>query len=150
MYVIIDIFSRYVVGWMIADRECQQLAKTLIEETALRHHILKGQLTIHSDNGPSMTSHTVSQLLETMGILKTHNRPYTNNDNPFSESQFKTIKYCPQFPEQFESLNGAEIFLPAFLNGITMSTITPGILFLRPSMVHFGCSETILKIAMMF
>ena len=135
---------------MIADRECQQLAKTLIEETALRHHhILKGQLTIHSDNGPSMTSHTVSQLLETMGILKTHNRPYTSNDNPFSESQFKTIKYCPQFPEQFESLNGAEIFCQPFLNGITMSTILRYFI-LRPSMVHFGCSETILKIAMMF
>lgn len=145
LYVIIDIFSRYVVGWMIADRECQQLAKTLIEETALRHHILKGQLTIHSDNGPSMTSHTVSQLLETMGILKTHNRPYTSNDNPFSESQFKTIKYCPQFPEQFESLNGAEFFCQPFFKWYNNEHYHSGILFLRPSMVHFGCSETILK-----
>ena len=71
-----------------------------------------------------MTSHTVSQLLETMGILKTHNRPYTSNDNPFSECNLKTLKYCPQFPEQFESLNGAEFFCQPFLNGITMSTIT--------------------------
>jgi len=95
LYVILDIFSRYVVGWMIADRECQHLAKTLIQKTTLKYGIQPGQLTIHSDNGSSMTSQTVSQLLEYMGVLKTHNRPYTSNDNPFSESQFKRLKYCP-------------------------------------------------------
>jgi hypothetical protein len=91
LYVIIDIYSRYVVGWMIADRECQHLARTLIQKSTLKHGIQAGQLTIHSDNGPSMTSQTVSQLLDKIGVLKTHNRPYTSNDNPFSESQFKRL-----------------------------------------------------------
>lgn len=145
LYVILDIFSRYVVGWMIADRERQELAKTLIEETALRHGIRSGQLTIHSDNGPSMTSHTVSQLLETMGILKTHNRPYTSNDNPFSESQFKTLKYCPQFPERFESLKGAECFCQPFFKWYNNEHYHSGILFLKPSIVHFGLADAVLK-----
>jgi transposase InsO family protein len=145
LYVIIDIFSRYVVGWMIADRECQHLAKILIQKTTLKHGIQPGQLTIHSDNGPSMTSQTVSQLLDKIGVLKTHNRPYTSNDNPFSESQFKTMKYCPEFPERFESLKHGEEFGKTFFNWYNNEHYHSGILFLKPSNVHFGQADEILK-----
>ena len=145
LYVILDIFSRYVVGWMIADRECQHLAKTLIQKTTLKHGIQSGQLTIHSDNGPSMTSQTVSQLLENIGVLKTHNRPYTSNDNPFSESQFKTLKYCPQFPERFESIAHAEKFCRKFFDWYNNAHYHSGILFLKPAIVHFGHADEILK-----
>lgn len=145
LYVILDIFSRYVVGWMIEDRECQYLAKTLIQKTTLKHGIQPGQLTIHSDNGPSMTSQTVSQLLENIGVLKTHNRPYTSNDNPFSESQFKTLKYCPQFPERFESIACAEKFCRGFFDWYNNQHYHSGILFLKPASVHFGYADKILK-----
>lgn len=145
LYVIMDIFSRYVVGWMIADRECQHLAKTLIENTTLKYGILPGQLTLHSDNGPSMISQTVSQLLEKIGVLKTHNRPYTSNDNPFSESQFKTMKYCPEFPERFESLKHGEEFGRKFFHWYNNEHDHSGILFLKPASVHFGQADEILK-----
>jgi len=138
LYVIIDIFSRYVVGWMIADRECQQLAKQLIHKSTLKQGIPAGQLTLHSDNGPSMTSHTVSQLLERIGVLKTHNRPYTSNDNPFSESHFKTMKYCPQFPEHFGSLEEAEKFCQSFFKWYNDEHYHSGILFLKPKSVHYN------------
>lgn len=144
LYVIIDIFSRYVVGWMIAENECQHLAKTLIQKTTLKHGIQPGRLTIHSDNGPSMTSQTVAQLLDKIGVLKTHNRPYTSNDNPFSESQFKTLKYCPQFPERFESLAHAEQFWRDFFHWYNNVHYHSGILFLKPSVVHFGQADEIL------
>lgn len=144
LYVIIDIFSRYVVGWMIAENECQHFAKTLIQKTTLKHSIQPGQLTIHSDNGPSMTSQTVAQLLDKIGVIKTHNRPYTSNDNPFSESQFKTLKYCPQFPERFESLAHAEGFCREFFNWYNNVHYHSGILFLKPSTVHFGQADQIL------
>jgi len=144
LYVIIDIFSRYVVGWMIAENECQHLAKTLIQKTTLKYGIQPGQLTIHSDNGPSMTSQTIAQLLDKIGVLKTHNRPYTSNDNPFSESQFKTLKYCPQFPERFESLAHAEAFCREFFNWYNNVHYHSGILFLKPSTVHFEQADEIL------
>lgn len=144
LYVILDIFSRYVIGWMIAENECQHLAKKLIQKTTLKHSIQPGQLTIHSDNGPSMTSQTVAQFLDKIGVLKTHNRPYTSNDNPFSESQFKTLKYCPQFPERFESLSHAEAFCQDFFNWYNNMHYHSGILFLKPSTVHFGQADEIL------
>lgn len=145
LYVIIDIFSRYVVGWMIADRECQHLARQLIQKSALKQNIQPGQLTIHSDNGPSMTSQTVSQLLEKIGILKTHNRPYTSNDNPFSESHFKTLKYCPEFPDRFDSIQQAEKFCAEFFRWYNNIHYHSGILFLKPVSAHFGGSDEILK-----
>lgn len=145
LYVILDIFSRYVVGWMIADRECQHLAKLLIQTTTSKYGILPNQLTIHSDNGPSMTSLTVSQLLEKIGVLKTHNRPYTSNDNPFSESHFKTLKYCPEFPDRFESIEHAEKFCRNFFDWYNNNHYHSGILFLKPKTVHFGLSDEVLK-----
>lgn len=144
LYVILDIYSRYVVGWMIADRECQQLARHLIHESALKQGIQSGQLTLHADNGPSMKSHTVAELLEHLGILKTHNRPYTSNDNPFSEAQFKTMKYCPSFPVRFDSLAHGEDFCQPFFNWYNQDHYHSGIAWLTPHSVHHGQAEQIL------
>jgi putative transposase len=95
LYVILDIYSRCVVGWMLADRESAELAKQLIETTIEKQNVPSEQLIIHSDRGPSMTSHSVAQLLSSLGVTKSHSRPHVSNDNPFSESQFKTMKYRP-------------------------------------------------------
>jgi len=130
---------------MIADRECQHLAKQLIQKSTLKYGIQRGQLTIHSDNGPSMTSQTVSQLLEKIGVLKTHNRPYTSNDNPFPESQFKTLKYYPAFPDRFESIEQAEQFCCEFFKWYNNIHYHSGILFLKPTSVHFDQADEILK-----
>jgi transposase InsO family protein len=104
LYVILDIFSRYVVGWMVAHHESAALAQTLIAQTCKRQQIQAGQLTIHADRGSSMKSKSVSFLLSDLGITKTHSRPHTSNDNPYSESQFKTLKYRSDFPKRFGSL----------------------------------------------
>ena len=101
LYVILDIFSRYVVGWMVAYRESARLAQKLIEETLKRQTIEPGKLTLHADRGSSMTSKPVAFLLAELGVTKTHSRPHVSNDNPYSESQFKTMKYRPEFPERF-------------------------------------------------
>ena len=144
LYVILDIYSRYVVGWMIADRECKELARRLIQESTLKQGIQPGQLTLHSDNGPSMTSHTVSQLLGHLGVAKTHNRPYTSNDNPFSESQFKTMKYSAEFPGKFGSQTECEAFLRQFFTWYNKEHYHSGIAGLTPESVHYGYGETIL------
>src|SRR5271169_2009870 len=104
LYVILDIFSRYVVGWMLAGRESEHLAERLIRETVIKQGIVRDQLTIHSDRGPSMRSQPVAQLMATLGITKSHSRPHVSDDNPFSESQFKTLKYRPEFPDRFASI----------------------------------------------
>lgn len=145
LYVILDIFSRYVVGWLIADRECKQLARQLIQHSALKQGIQPQQLTLHSDNGPSMKSHTVSQLLDHLGIIKTHNRPYTSDDNPFSESQFKTLKYRPDFPVRFQGLAEAEEFCKKFFTWYNNEHYHSGIAWLTPESVHYGEAENILK-----
>jgi transposase InsO family protein len=110
LYVILDIFSRYVVGWMVAHRESAALAERLIAETCEKQGIKPGQLTLHADRGTSMTSKPVAFLLADLGVLKTHSRPHVSNDNPFSESQFKTMKYRPEFPDRFGSLQDARAF----------------------------------------
>jgi putative transposase len=145
LYVILDIFSRYVVGWMIADRESKELARRLIQGSALKQGIQPNQLTLHSDNGPSMTSHTVAQLLDHLGIAKTHNRPYVSDDNPFSESQFKTMKYCPEFPGQFDSLGKGELFSRQFFNWYNNEHYHSGIVWLTPVSVHYGQGQQILE-----
>lgn len=144
LYVILDIFSRYVVGWLIADCENKELARKLIQETTLKHAIQPGSLILHADNGPSMTSGTVGDLLEHLGVVKSHNRPYTSNDNPFSESQFKTLKYCPQFPKRFASLQDAEQFCQAFFSWYNQQHYHSGIQWLTPESVHYGKSSKIL------
>lgn len=145
LYVLLDIFSRYVVGWILADRECQFLAKSLIKNSALQQNIQPGELVLHSDNGPSMTSGTVAQLLDNMGIGKSHNRPYTSNDNPFSESQFKTLKYCPEFPKRFESINQAETFCRQFFHSYNTKHYHSGIAYLTPEIVHSERHDEILN-----
>lgn len=145
LYVILDIFSRYVVGWLIADREAKELAKKLIQKSALKQGVQPDTLTMHADNGPSMTSGTVGDLLENLGIAKSHNRPYTSNDNPFSESQFKTLKYCPEFPKRFASLKEAEAFCQQFFKWYNQAHYHSGIQWLTPQSVHYGQGEDILK-----
>ncbi len=103
LYVIIDVFSRYVVGWTVAEKESAELAKQFIAETCAKQGIVNGQLTIHADRGSSMTSKPVAFLMADLGVTKTHSRPHVSDDNPYSESHFKTMKYRPDFPERFGS-----------------------------------------------
>ena len=145
LYVIIDIFSRYVVGWLVADCESQSLAGKLIQQTTLKQRIQPCQLTLHADRGASMTSHSVAQLLEHLGIAKTHSRPYTSDDNPFSESQFKTMKYRPDFPVRFSSLAESEAFGKKFFSWYNNEHYHSGIAWLTPQSVHYGQAEAILK-----
>lgn len=145
LYVILDIFSRYVVGWLIADRESKDLARQLIQKSALKQGIQRGQLTIHADNGPVMISHTLSQLLDNLGITKTHNRPYTSDDNPFSESQFKTLKYFPEFPERFSDINTSEKFCQKFFSWYNEEHYHSGIAWLTPETVHYGHASEALE-----
>ena len=114
LYVILDIYSRYVVGWMLAHREASDLATRLIRETMEKQGVREDELTLHSDRGPSMTSHNVAQLLAALGVVKSHSRPHVSNDNPFSESQFKTLKYRPEFPDRFQSYDEALSFCRSF------------------------------------
>jgi len=110
LYVIIDVFSRYIVGWLVAPSEQKALAKKLIEESCIKQNILPGQLTVHADRGSSMRSKDVAHLLCDLGVVKSHSRPHVSNDNPFSEAQFKTLKYCPEFPGTFGSIQDARAF----------------------------------------
>lgn len=145
LYVIMDIFSRYVVGWLIAEAEAKELARKLIKETTLKQGIQPGTLCLHADNGPSMRSGTVSELLIHLGVDKSHSRPYTSNDNPFSESQFKTLKYRPEFPGRFESIEQAEKFCQSFFNWYNRQHYHSGIAWLTPETVHCKKSESILE-----
>ena len=104
LYVLLDIFSRYVVGWLLARGESSALAKVLIDESCQRQGVAPGQLIIHADRGPSMTSKPVALLLATLGVTPSHSRPHVSDDNPFSEAQFKTLKYRPDFPARFGAL----------------------------------------------
>jgi putative transposase len=104
LYVILDVFSRYAVTWTVQHRENAQLAKALIAQAAERQQITRGQLTVHADRGPAMTSKPVAFLLADLGVLRSHNRPYTSTDNPYSEAHFKTLKYRPEFPDRFENI----------------------------------------------
>ena len=144
LYVILDIFSRYVVGWMVASREGADLAKRLIAETVEKQGVTEDQLIIHSDRGPSMKSHGVAQLLGSLGITKSHSRPHVSNDNPFSESQFKTLKYRPDFPSRFGSQEDAHEFCRGFFQWYNDAHYHSGIGLLTPSSVHYGQANEIL------
>ena len=126
LFVILDLFSRYVVGWMIADRESAVLAERLIRETCEKQNIEPGQLTIHADRGSSMTSKPVALLMADLGITKTHSRPHVSDDNPYSESQFKTLKYHPTFPERFGSIEDARSFCHQFFPWYNTATAESG------------------------
>ena len=141
LYVIIDIFSRYVVGWMVASRETAALAKELISETCKRQGIDENQLTIHSDRGPSMTSKSVALLLADLGVTKSLNRPYVSNDNPYSESQFKTLKFRPVFPKRFGSIQDARVVCRSLLEWYNKEHYHTGIALMTPYMVHYGLAK---------
>ncbi len=143
LYVILDIFSRYVVGWMVAYRESATLAKRLISETCRKQEVLPEQLTIHADRGPSMRSKTVALLLSDLGVIKSHSRPHVSNDNPYSESQFKTLKYCPQFPGRFGCVQDARRFCGDFFGYYNNEHRHSGIGLMTPAMVHYGQAERI-------
>ena len=143
LYVILDIFSRYVVGWMIAPHESAALAQRLIADTCAKHGIQPGQLTLHADRGSSMKSKPVALLLADLGVTKTHSRPHVSNDNPFSEAQFKTLKYCPQFPARFGSLEDGRAFGQVFFPWYNQDHRHSGLGFLTPAVVHFGQAPTV-------
>ena len=138
MYVILDIFSRYVVGWMVAERESATLAKRLITESCHKQNIAEEQLTLHADRGSSMKSKVVAQLLSDLGVTKTHSRPQVSNDNPFSESQFKTMKYRPEYPNRFGCIQDARAFSIVFFRWYNEEHRHSGIAFYTPSDVHYG------------
>jgi len=138
LYVILDIFSRYVVGWMVAYRESAELAQRLIKQTLERQRIAPGTLTLHADRGSSMTSKPVAFLLAELGVTKTHSRPHVSNDNPYSESQFKTMKYRPQFPERFGCFQDARGFCEEFFRWYNQEHHHSGLGFLTPFEAHFG------------
>ena len=138
LYVILDVFSRYVPGWMVATRESAVLAARLIAETVEKEGIAPGQLTIHADRGTSMRSKPVALLLADLGVERTHSRPHVSNDNPFSESQFRTLKYRPTFPARFGSLEDARAFCRGFFPWYNTQHRHSGIGLLTPADVHHG------------
>ena len=137
LYVILDIFSRYVVGWLLAQSECSHLAARLIRETCLKQEVSADQRTIHSDRGPAMKSQTVAQLLAALGIIKSQSRPHVSNDNPFSESQFKTLKYRPDFPDRFASYDEARAFCVDFFPWYNDEHYHSGLNLFTPASVHY-------------
>lgn len=138
LYVILDIFSRYVVGWMLAARESAALAQKLIAESCAKQAIDPGQLTLHADRGSSMRSRGVAELLADLGVTKSHSRPYVSDDNPFSESQFRTMKYRPEFPPRFGSVQDGRAFGVTFFQWYNQQHRHSGIGLHTPYQVHYG------------
>lgn len=144
LYVILDIFSRMVVGWLVAERERSDLARELIEECCIRQGIQRDQLTLHADRGSSMQSKPVAHLLADLGVTKSHSRPYVSDDNPFSESNFKTLKYRPDFPDRFGSIEDSRKLCRDFFPWYNNEHHHSGISMLSPSDVHYGRGQEIL------
>ena len=138
LYVLLDIFSRYVVGWLLARQESAALAKVLIAESCERQHIGPDQLIIHADRGPSMTSQPVALLLATLGVVPSHSRPHVSNDNPFSEAQFKTLKYRPDFPDRFGAYEDAEAFSQRFFPWYNTEHRHGALGLMTPHDIHYG------------
>ncbi len=138
LYVILDVFSRYVVGWMVAHRESAVLAEKLIGQTLAKQGIARGQLTLHADRGSSMKSKPVAFLLADLGVTKSHSRPHVSNDNPFSESQFKTMKYRPDFPDRFGCIQDARAFGQPFFGWYNDEHRHSGLGLHTPASVHYG------------
>jgi len=141
LYVLLDVFSRYVVGWLAALQASATLAQRLIEQTCARQGIAQGTLTIHADRGAAMIAKSVALLLADLGVAKTHGRPHVANDNPYSESQFKTLKYHPEFPDRFGSLQDARRFLGDFFQWYNTMHHHSGLGLLTPWDVHYGHAE---------
>ena len=144
LYVIMDIFSRYIVGWMVADRESSALAGRLIQQSCLKHGVQPQVLTLHSDRGAPMTSQCTAQLLADLGVTRSLSRPQVSDDNPFSEAQFKTLKYHPSFPGRFEDQGQAKTFCPSFFRWYNAEHHHGGISMLTPEQVHFGNADQVI------
>lgn len=138
LYLILDVFSRYIVGWMVAPHESGELAKELIEQTCERQGIKPGSLTLHADRGAAMISKTVAQLLSDLGVSKTHSRPHVSDDNPHVEAQFKTMKYQPEFPDRFGSAEDARAFVGPYVVWYNQEHHHSGLAMLTPYEVHHG------------
>jgi putative transposase len=146
LYVILDIFSRYVVGWMIAPRESAQLAEQLIAQTVAKQNIAPGALTLHADRGTSMRSKTVAELLVDLEVTKSHSRPYVSDDNPFSEAHFKTLKYRPDFPQRFGCIEDARAHCQQFFPWYNDAHRHSGIGYMTPAAVHYGQAQGLFKL----
>lgn len=145
LYVILDVYSRYVVGWTLSYREGAALAEAFISETCGKQRIAEGQLTLHADRGSAMTSKPVAFLLADLGVTKSHSRPHTSNDNPYSEAQFKTMKYRPAFPARFASMEEARLFCQRFFGWYNGVHHHSGIALLTPEVVHYGRAEQMMS-----
>lgn len=145
LYVIIDIYSRYVVGWMVAKQELGVLARQLIKDSYIRQQVNPEQLTLHSDRGSSMKSKPVANLLVDLGVIKSHSRPSVSDDNPFSEAQFKTLKYMPEFPGHFGSIEDARVHCVRFFDWYNKEHYHSGIGYYTPKMVHYGSADDVKK-----
>jgi putative transposase len=143
LFVMLDIFSRYCPGWMVVDQEDAQVAKAWLAEVAASQHIAPGTLTIHADRGSSMTSKPVAVLLSDLKIGRTHSRPHVSNDNPYSEAGFKTLKYCPAFPERFGSRQDAVVFCEQFFTHYNEHHHHSGIGLHTPASVHYGTAQAV-------
>ena len=143
LYVVLDIFSRYVVGWCVMPNESAEVAKDLIESALTAQCVGRDRLTIHADRGSSMTSNQVAELLAFLGVGRSHSRPHVSNDNPFSEAQFKTLKYCPAFPERFGSIADARAFCERFFSHYNHEHRHSGIGFHTPASVHYGTADEV-------
>lgn len=143
LYVILDVYSRYAVNWLVASRESATLAEGLIADAIYAQGIGAGELTIHADRGSSMTSRTVSQLLCDLGVLQSHSRPHQSNDNPYSEAQFKTLKYFPAFPGRFANIEYARAFCSQLFAYYNFEHRHSGIALNTPADVHFGRAELV-------
>jgi putative transposase len=144
LYVILDIFSRYAVGWMVAERESASLAERLIVETQEKEGIKPGELTVHMDRGAPMTAKSFALLLADLGITKSYSRPHVSDDNPFIESHFKTAKYMPDFPDKFGSVQDARAHFRRFFQWYAMEHHHSGIALLTPHQVHHGLAELVI------
>ena len=145
LYVILDVYSHYVVGWLVAPKESAELAKQLIAETVRKEGIARDSLTIHADRGSSMASKPVAFLLADLGVTKSHSRPHVSNDNPYSESQFKTLKYRPDFPDRFTSIEHARQFCRAFFRWYNEEHHHSGIGLLTPTTLHHGLATEVIQ-----
>lgn len=143
LFVIIDIYSRYVVGWTVAAAETGELAEAFIADCFARHGVQRDQLTLHADRGTSMTSKPVAQLLVDLGVARSHSRPHVSNDNPYSEANFKTLKYCPAFPGRFGSIADARAFCADFFEHYNHVHRHAGIGLHTPASVHYGTAPQI-------
>ncbi len=145
LYVVLDLFSRYTVGWMVAPRESADLAQRLIRESCLKQAISPDQLVIHSDRGAAMTAKSVARLLGDLGVTKSHSRPHVSDDNPYSEAQFKTLKYRPGFPARFDSIEHAQAFCREFFGWYNDEHRHWGIALLTPRTVHYGHADDAIR-----